>query len=55
MRIPQDRLAMYSNNPKHLRVRNQKMFREFFEIFVLPKERVRPGHPWVLFGSPEQS
>ena len=55
MRIPQDSLAMYSNNPKRLRVRNQKLFRGFFEIFGSPKERARLGHPWALFGSPEQS
>ena len=47
MRIPQDSLAIYSNNPKQLGEDKQKIFKLFFEIVELrnePRHRERrPG------------
>lgn len=55
MRILQDSLAIYSNNPKQLVRDKQKMFKKFFEIVELQNEPCHQAHPLGPAGRPAQS
>ncbi len=55
MRIPQESLAIYSNNPKDSGRKRQKLLSLFSEIFELLIELLRPGRQWEPSERPEQS
>ena len=55
MRIPQDGLAIYSNNPKLSGLRKLKLFMKSFEIVELQSGLVRQEYLLAPVGRPEQS